>query len=590
MKKIAVAILFAVCVMTASAQMDTRQYTSDIERYIQRQDLKLLVRSGLMHFETGDYVLSRNELEEAIGKGVDLPEIYNYLGLIYDRFENYDRSIACYEKALLVDPKFIPARINKAVALFNRNDLTTAEEQLKRLFGEYPDMFVLKYNLGVLYLKRGDTVRAESVFSELMNSSYDHKARVNVQLAYIAAKRNNTKKMEDEISKAFFTDRYDPYVYYMSGLMYMQLDDFSQARIYFNQALTLNKNYPRALFQLASLEYIEGNLQAAIGYMERAITLVPENIDFLLRLGDLYSAQRDFKKADGYFAMALKYAKESDKAKTYGYMIVYNVSRNEMAQAQATLLQAKKEFPINPFVEVAEYFLFLDRNIPFDYDRAMQSIRKQSSVLEDYPLGYLVYGEILRNVDEKTAAIQQIKEGIKVSPAFYRMRFTLANIYRDTRLYKEAIDEYGKYLKVYPANGPAYNGMALTYIEMGNLAKAEETLVKGISKSPEYAPLYSNLGHVYVRQGKNDSAMVAYDKALAVDPNLSEAWNNKIVLLIDTKQYDKSIAVWNTIKNKWPNDPGMKLLEKKIAQIKDIIDWAQKNKQNDQEKNDKKTN
>lgn len=590
MKLTAVVVIICSSVMTLFSQVDTKDFSYDLERYIQRQDLKLLVRSGLLHFDTGEYVKARQELEEAVKKGVNLPEIYNYLGLIYDRFEEYSRSVDYYEKALSLDRRYLPARINSAVAYFNRNDFAVAEAQLKTLFSEYPNLMIIKYNMGVLHLKRGNPVKAEAEFAELMSSSYEHKARAAAQLAYIAMKRNNVKKMEEELARAFASDRYDPFVFYMAGLMYMELEDYGQARLLFNQALSLQKSYPRALYQIASLEYIEGSLTAAIGYMSKAVEMVPENADYLTRMADLYSASKNYNEAERMYITALKHARGDARAKTYGLFIVYSLSKNDLAQAQSLLVQAKKEFAANPFVTCAEYFVMLERNMQFDYAQAIQLIRKQYDVMKDYPLMYLVYGEILRALDEKTAAIQQVKEGAKLSPSFYRMRFLLANIYRDSRLYKEAVEEYNKYLKVYPNYGPAYNGMALTFSEIQQLGKAEETLLKGIEKAPEYAPLYSNLGHVYTKMNRPNDSMKYYDKALAINPNLPEAWNNKILLLLDLKQYDKALAAWETIRTKWPDNPDMQVLSRRMEQVKDIIQWSQQNKDSKKEPDAKKGN
>lgn len=590
MKLLAVVIIFCLSAMTLFSQVDTKQFSYDLERYIQRQDLKLLVRSGLLHFDTGEYVKARQELEDAVKKGVNLPEIYNYLGLIYDRFEDYSVSVSYYEKALSLDRRYLPARINRAVAYFNRTDYAVAEEQLKTLFSEYPDLLLIKYNMGVLHLKRGNPVKAEAEFASLMTTSYEHKARAAAQLAYIAMKRNNVRKMEEELMRAFAADRYDPFVFYMAGLMYMEVEDYGQSRLLFNQALSLQNNYPRALYQLASLEYIEGNLTAAAGYMKKAVDMVPENADYLTRMAELLAAQKNYTAAEEHYKKALQYAKGDARARTYGLYIVYSVSKNDLAQAQSLLVQAKGNFSTNPFVNVAEYFVMLERNMQFDYQQAIQLIRKNTDLMRDYPLMYLVYGEILRAVDEKTAAIQQVKEGAKLSPSFYRMRFVLANIYRDSRLHREAIEEYNKYLKVYPEYGPAYNGMALTFSDTNQLLKAEEILLKGIEKASQYAPLYSNLGHVYVKMNRANDAMTYYDKAIAINPNLLEAWNNKILLLLDIKQYDKALSAWESIRTKWPDNPEMQILARRMEQVKDIIQWSRQNKEEKKEPDAKKGN
>lgn len=76
-------------------------------------------------------------------------------------------------------------------------------------------------------------------------------------------------------------------------------DDFDDARRYALRALTLDTEFVPCLQQLAFVEYRQGNLLAAIGILQRAAQLAPDDRDILLPLaGMLRESDRAREAAD----------------------------------------------------------------------------------------------------------------------------------------------------------------------------------------------------------------------------------------------------------------------------------------------------
>ena len=68
------------------------------------------------------------------------------------------------------------------------------------------------------------------------------------------------------------------------------------------------------------------------------------------------------------------------------------------------------------------------------------------------------------------------------------------------------------------------------------------------------------IGNELTKEGKNDDALIAYDKALELDPNHVSTWNNKGIVLSRLKQfeeaimcYDKAIEISPEYPNAWYN-------------------------------------
>ncbi|MFZ0183734.1 MAG: tetratricopeptide repeat protein [Nitrosotalea sp.] len=69
-----------------------------------------------------------------------------------------------------------------------------------------------------------------------------------------------------------------------------------------------------------------------------------------------------------------------------------------------------------------------------------------------------------------------------------------------------------------------------------------------------------NVGNEQAKDGNNDDALIAYDKALELDPNHVSTWNNKGIVLSRLKRfeeaitcYDKAIEISPEYANAWFN-------------------------------------
>ncbi|MFQ5435480.1 MAG: tetratricopeptide repeat protein, partial [Anaerolineae bacterium] len=72
--------------------------------------------------------------------------------------------------------------------------------------------------------------------------------------------------------------------------------------------------------------------------------------------------------------------------------------------------------------------------------------------------------------------------------------------------------------------GPAMDGLASTYADMGDLDKAEEYLKKYASVSPGDAEPFESMAQLYFKRGKLDAALVKYKEAIAVKPDFGSDW------------------------------------------------------------------
>ena len=85
-------------------------------------------------------------------------------------------------------------------------------------------------------------------------------------------------------------------------------------------------------------------------------------------------------------------------------------------------------------------------------------------------------------------------------------------------------------------------GLAVRYMEVGQVALAEQELREAIRQAPEFPDAHYNLGSVLQAQGSVRQAIGSYRRAIALDPTYSEAHNNLGALLDTTGDRDNALA------------------------------------------------
>ncbi|MBF0485571.1 MAG: tetratricopeptide repeat protein [Candidatus Omnitrophica bacterium] len=92
--------------------------------------------------------------------------------------------------------------------------------------------------------------------------------------------------------------------------------------------------------------------------------------------------------------------------------------------------------------------------------------------------------------------------------------------------FKDAIDLLMQALVFNPADGAAYNDIALCMVEMGRIEGVLEIFDKGIAVEPDYATIHHNKGWFLNKIGRPSEAIACFNQALAFEPERVVTWEN----------------------------------------------------------------
>ncbi|MBI5149493.1 MAG: tetratricopeptide repeat protein [Candidatus Omnitrophica bacterium] len=97
-------------------------------------------------------------------------------------------------------------------------------------------------------------------------------------------------------------------------------------------------------------------------------------------------------------------------------------------------------------------------------------------------------------------------------------------VYRDAR--KETIRRYADFINARPPKSTSYFNLGLLYAEAGDNAGAVLAYRRALEINPRHAGALYNLGNVYKDQGDLAQALALYQKALEINPRMSDAYLN----------------------------------------------------------------
>jgi len=137
----------------------------------------------------------------------------------------------------------------------------------------------------------------------IQNKTYSHK-----EIAKLYIQDNRYTEALRELELAEKTDKCDPEIYNLFGLVYMAKKEYSKAEWYFKKALEINSDYAEAYNNLGSLKMLEGRYSEAVIYFKKALAnpLYLHSYIAKTNLGWAYYKLHEKKKAINTLLEALK--------------------------------------------------------------------------------------------------------------------------------------------------------------------------------------------------------------------------------------------------------------------------------------------
>ena len=204
------------------------------------------------------------------------PESYNGHKLLAENYEKEGgmrKAIDEYVKAIDINKKDYNSYYKIAELLDNLGKKDEAIQMLNNLIHNKPDYFKASELLGRLLCEQENFKEAINVYMNALRYNREESFEIYYNLGIAYTRLNDFQNAKDYYEKAAAINALNYKGYYNLGLISMLYDDLDEAEKFFIEGINVEDTEPECCYQLARIYLMRGEKERAINYLDRAINL-----------------------------------------------------------------------------------------------------------------------------------------------------------------------------------------------------------------------------------------------------------------------------------------------------------------------------
>jgi len=239
-------------------------------------------------------------------------------------------------------------------------------------------------------------------------------------------------------------------------------------------------------------------------------------LDFLERPSSHESADEAVKN----FSTSLVHDSSFSLANTgvcEAYWKKYEITNSAkwLTMAEDFCLKALSQNPELPRSYIAISVIFRDTG---RYEKAIEFLERASSIDSNDDILKISLASVYAMMGKDRIAETIYLDLLTRSPNNWRVYFGYGYFLTRVGRHEEAIENYKKVLNFLPDNTSAINNIAVGYTYLGDYESAASMFELAASIEPDIG-VFTNIGSMYYSGGEFKKAVVAYEKALKLDPD-----------------------------------------------------------------------
>ncbi len=509
------------------------------------------------HFEKAKEYIAKNELKKAVIELKNVVQLdpkddaaYVELGEAYLKLKEPREAFQSYTRAVSANPENLKAQLKlgqmlllgrqtdeakkkadlilaktpdnvEALSLLSgvqvqERDLDGAIRTLEKAASLNPNHFNTQLSLGRLLLLKGEPAKAEEAYLKAI--ALDPASGVPyIELSRIYAGKGDLDKAEAELKKMIQAAGSSYETLHVLALFYESTKKFELAESTYLKAVeAAPQGDVTPLMNLAGYYARMKSYDRALDAMQKAAEIKKDDLNVLVNMAEL---QFDFGKV-----------KEAEAT-------VDKVLEKEKGQVDANLLKGRILLTRRDFGSALERFDVVVRESPRNsmahYFRGLSHIGKG-----DPKLGQ-----------------QDLLKAVELNPGLLDARLILAEFYLNERNADLARQQIDAAMKVAPRNTRVLMHQGSLKVLEKDLKGAEEVYSRIIQADVDYAPAHVQLGLIYNLTNRQPEALKAFNKALALNPQQTDALALVVGLNVRDKKYDEALKACEDHKKKVTDSP-----------------------------------
>ena len=365
------------------------------------------------------------------------------------------------------------AEVFEEIAAQIRDDrLTEAEKELTSILRVSPDLPVALNLMGGLRAKQGRLAEAETLFLRAVGN--DNKftgARMN--LVYLYLIKRAPDKAIPQLNEVLTLEPENVEAKVILGDAYLAKNDLQKAEENYLAALNGKLDNAGALFGLAQISRLKGEMREASIYLNRVGTLSADSKshEFLYKFGLEAMRVGMFDEAKSALERSLEL-----KPKEPQYLLALGIAwlrKADLFEAEQLFRRLLELQPNNAQGQLHLGYVLLNQK---KYAEARTWLEKSARLGPAIPEVFYYLGLVAQEQNDDARAIVLFEKAVRQLPSYAHARIALGSSYMKLKNYVRARQELETAVKLDPEEPTAHYNLALLYARIKEPARAQEEL------------------------------------------------------------------------------------------------------------------
>lgn len=426
-----------------------------------------------------------------------------------------DEALAAFRKSIEVRSDYMPAHASAVRVLFQQNKLDEVDKQLAGLKAIAPNHLQTKFFEAQLAFQRKDFKVARSLSQEVLKAAPNN--ALGLQLA---------------------------------GATELELNSAVQAESYLSKAVQLAPELPIARRLLVATYARTGNTAKAIATM--APGLAKENVDpeLLSLAGEVYLQSGDVKKAEEYFAKAIKQDPQNARKRTALAVTQLMSGRSDAAFSEL------EEIAVSDKGTVADMALISAHLRRQEFDKALKAIDALEKKQPGKPGPAILQGRTYLAKKDIASARKSFERALSLEPTSFPAVASLAGLDMAEKKPEEAKKRFEALLAKDPKNGQALLALAELAARSGASKDEVAKLINNaVAANPAEIPPRLLLVDFHLRNKDFKPALAAAQDAQTAMPDSPELLDALGRAQQAAGDFNQSITTYNKLAAIQPMSP-----------------------------------
>jgi putative PEP-CTERM system TPR-repeat lipoprotein len=384
----------------------------------------------------------------------------------------------------------------------------------KNALEKEPGNIEAKRMLAKSYMQLGKTERAVDTFGELVKAG---QAEVDDHLDYLKV-LIASQKYDEAVAqgKAFLsfpreTDKQAEALRYI-GLAYGYAGDIDAAEDSLYQALEKRPDYVDAHIELGTLASRKGNLKEARKFLTEAIALDEDNVVALELLAVVESSSGNRNEAANLFRRILEV--DPSHVEAMYRLAFHSIESRNAEDLERYAGSLKEQYPdAVETMRVNGIQAMLDGRLSEAFPLLSKSQQIAPAIEVSYYLGIIEYQR-----ENLESALSHFRRVVEASPQFIPARMFVTRIFLTQHRVEQALFEAQEMLKDNPGNAYAAMGLGMAHMADRDPKKAMAMFDKAIELQPKLTEAYLRKANLALSMGQPSAAEATIREGLAMDP------------------------------------------------------------------------